>query len=48
MVDGGAYGVELAEELVGDDCRGGFWGFWGLECGGEVVEGENVGCYHCH
>lgn len=48
MVDGGAYGVELVEELVWD-----WWGlfgdFRGLEgCGGEVVEREDVGGNHGH
>ena len=37
VVDGGAYGVELVEELVGD-WRGWFGVFGGLEGGGEVVE----------
>lgn len=44
MVDGGSYGVELAEEVVRD--RWGSWGL-GLDGGGEVVERQNVGGYHC-
>lgn len=43
MVDGGAYGVELAEEVVGHRRWGG--GF-GLESGGEVVQREDVGGHH--
>lgn len=42
--DGGAYGGELVEEVGGDR---GVGGGLGLEGGGEVVEGEDVGCYHC-
>jgi len=45
VVDGGAYGVKLVEELVGDRW-GWFRGFGGLEGGGEVVEGEDVGGHH--
>lgn len=44
MVDGGAYGVELVEEVVWD--RGRRRGGFGLDGGGEVVEGEDVGGYH--
>lgn len=48
VVDGGAYGVELVEELVWDRW-GLFRGIRGLEgCGGEVVEREDVGGYHGH
>ena len=47
VADGGAYGVELVEELVGD-WWGWFGGFGGLEGGGEVVEGEDVGGNHGH
>lgn len=43
MVDGGANGGELVDEVVGDGGRGG--GF-GLDGGGEVVERENVGSHH--
>lgn len=43
VVDGGAYGVELVEEVVRD--RGRSRGF-GLEGGGEMVERENVGGDH--
>ena len=38
---------ELVEELVGD-WWGWFGGVGGLECGGEVVEGEDVGGNHGH
>lgn len=52
MVDGGADGVELAEEVVGDCGDGGGRGFeGGLEevgGGGEVVEREDVGSYHSY
>lgn len=48
MVDGGAYGVELTEEFVGYLWEW-FWGGFGrLKGCGEVVEGENVGGYHCY
>jgi hypothetical protein len=47
VVDGGAYGVELVEEVVRDwSWRGGSLG--SLKCGGEVVEGEDVGGHHGH
>lgn len=45
VVDGGAYGGELAEEVIGDDGRD--RGRWGREGGGEMVEREDVGGYHC-
>lgn len=45
MVDGGAYGVELVEEVVRD--RGWGWRF-GLDGGREVVERDDVGGYHCY
>lgn len=41
--DGGAYGGELVDEVVGDWRRGGGFGLYG---GGEVVERENVGGDH--
>jgi hypothetical protein len=47
VVNGGAYSVKLTEEFVGDWWKW-FWGFRGLESCGEVVERENVGCYHCY
>jgi hypothetical protein len=41
------YGVELVEEVVRDwSWRGGSLG--SLKCGGEVVEGEDVGGHHGH
>lgn len=43
VIDGGAYGGELVDEVVRN--RGGGRGF-GLDGGGEVVEGENVGGNH--
>lgn len=43
MVNGGAYGGELVEEVVRDRRRE--RGF-GLESGREMVERENVGSYH--
>lgn len=45
MVDGGAYGGELAEEVVRDSVRD--RGRGGRESGGEVVEREDVSGHHC-
>nr|GMD05341.1 hypothetical protein KK1_028632 [Ipomoea batatas] len=47
VVDGGAYGLELADEVVGDggDIGG---GGYGLDVGGEVVEREDVCGHHSH
>lgn len=46
VVDGGAYGLKLAEQVVGNwrVKRGG--GFSGNHGGGEVVEGEDIGGNH--
>lgn len=46
VVDGGAYGVELVEEVVRDWCVLRWLGGFGLDGGGEVVEGEDVGGHH--
>lgn len=48
MVYGGADGAELAEEVVRDGAVGWARGSDGLEIGGEVVEGEEVGGDHSH
>lgn len=43
VVDGGAYGGELVDEVVGNwRCGRGF----GLDGGGEMIERENVGGNH--
>lgn len=46
VVDGGAYGLKLAEEVIWNwrVKRGG--GFSGNDGGGEVVEGEDIGGNH--
>lgn len=44
VVDGGAYGVQLAEEVVRDRVRGRRFGR--LDGRGEVIKGEDVGCHH--
>ena len=38
LVDGGAYGVELLNEVVRDKRCSGWVILWGLKCGGKVVE----------
>ena len=38
LVDGGAYGMELLNEVVRDKRRSGWVILWGLKCGGKVVE----------
>lgn len=48
MVDGGAYGTELAEEVVRDGAVSVAGRCGGLEVGGEVVEGEDVRGDHGH
>jgi len=44
MADGGAYGVELVEEVVRDWLLS--WGLGRLKSGGKMVEGEDVGGHH--
>lgn len=49
VVDGGAYGLELAREVVGDLGVGGLvMVLLVLDVGGEMVERENVGGHHGH
>lgn len=45
MINGGAYGGELVEEVVRNRRRK--RGFV-LKSGGEMVERENVSSYHCY
>lgn len=44
MANGGAYGVELVEEVVRDWLLS--WGLGRLKSGGKMVEGKDVGGHH--
>ncbi|PON74046.1 hypothetical protein TorRG33x02_248230 [Trema orientale] len=48
VVDGGAYGLELVNEVVRDVVRSRGFGVLLLNAGREVVERENVGGHHSH
>lgn len=48
LVNGGAYGTELVNEMVWNRAGSGRRGFWGFEGGRKVVKGEDVSSYHCY